>query len=50
MAAGMPVVGLATRNPEELLKEAGAAIVIKDFEDLKLWSALEELDYKSSPI
>lgn len=49
VAAGMPVLGLATRNPEELLKEAGAAFVIKDFDDSKLWSALEELD-ESRPI
>ncbi|KAI5647568.1 hypothetical protein M9H77_33573 [Catharanthus roseus] len=43
VAAGMPVLGLATRNPEELLREAGATFVIKDFEDSKLWAALEEL-------
>ncbi|XP_078438429.1 haloacid dehalogenase-like hydrolase (HAD) superfamily protein [Wolffia australiana] len=42
VAAGMPVVGLRTRNPEEVLLKAGAAIVIQDFEDQKLWKELEE--------
>lgn len=44
VAAGMPVVGLGLRNPEKLLAEAGATFVIKDFNDLKLWTALEELE------
>ncbi|XAR54234.1 Sugar-terminal-phosphatase [Bertholletia excelsa] len=44
VAAGMPVVGLATRNPQKLLEEAGATFVIKDFNDPKLWTALEELE------
>lgn len=44
IGAGMPVVGLATRNPEELLLEAGAVFAIKDFDDPKLWNALEELE------
>ncbi|KAL3815218.1 hypothetical protein ACJIZ3_016486 [Penstemon smallii] len=43
VAAGMPVVGLSTRNPEKLLSEAGAVIVIKDFADSKLWLELEDL-------
>ncbi|RWR87347.1 haloacid dehalogenase-like hydrolase domain-containing protein Sgpp isoform X1 [Cinnamomum micranthum f. kanehirae] len=43
VAAGMPVVGLTTRNPETLLMEAGATFLIKDYEDPKLWGALEEL-------
>ncbi|KAI8545542.1 hypothetical protein RHMOL_Rhmol07G0047800 [Rhododendron molle] len=47
VGAGMPVVGLATRNPEELLLEAGAIFVIKDFDDPKLWSALKELENKA---
>lgn len=47
IGAGMPVVGLATRNPEELLLEAGAVFTIKDFDDPKLWSALEELENKA---
>ncbi|CAN6703854.1 unnamed protein product [Malus baccata var. baccata] len=38
----MPVVGLGTRNPEEALISAGASFVVKDFDDPKLWEALEE--------
>ncbi|CAI9769390.1 unnamed protein product [Fraxinus pennsylvanica] len=45
--AGMPVVGLAVRNPEKLLSEAGATFVIKDFTDSKLWSALEDLEKRT---
>lgn len=44
VAAGMPVVGVATRNPEKSLVEAGAALLVKDYEDPKLWAALEEID------
>lgn len=44
VAAGMPVVGLMTRNPENLLMEAKPAFLIKSYEDTKLWAALEELD------
>lgn len=47
VAAGMPVIGLATRNPEHLLTAAKPAFLIKDFEDPKLWTALEELDKNS---
>lgn len=46
VAAGMPVVGLTTRNPEQLNK-AGATFLINDFDDLKLWTALEELERKA---
>ncbi|KAF2316294.1 hypothetical protein GH714_041635 [Hevea brasiliensis] len=46
VAAGMPVVGLTTRNPEHLLMEAKPAFLIKDYDDPKLWTALEELDKK----
>lgn len=42
--AGMPVIGLLTGNPEEVLMEAKPAFLIRDYEDPKLWSALEELD------
>lgn len=48
VAAGMPVVGLTTRNPENLLMEARPALLIKDYEDSKLWEALEELDTKNA--
>ncbi|XP_047322286.1 haloacid dehalogenase-like hydrolase domain-containing protein Sgpp isoform X2 [Impatiens glandulifera] len=44
VAAGMPVIGLLTGNPEELLLEAKPAFLIKDYEDPKLWAALEELE------
>ncbi|KAL6008287.1 hypothetical protein ACLOJK_033793 [Asimina triloba] len=43
VAAGMPVVGLLTRNPEQMLMEAGPTLLIKDFEDPKLWAELEKL-------
>lgn len=46
VAAGMPVVGLTTRNPGQSLMDAGATIIIKDYEDPKLWEALEELEKK----
>ncbi|XP_073312017.1 haloacid dehalogenase-like hydrolase domain-containing protein Sgpp [Primulina huaijiensis] len=47
VAAAMPVVGLATRNPEKLLSDAGASVVIKDFADSKLWTVLENLEKKT---
>ena len=40
----MPVIGLYTRNPENLLSEESPAFLIKDYEDPKLWAALEELE------
>lgn len=42
----MPVIGLTTRNPENLLMEAKPTFLIKDYNDPKLWEALEELDKK----
>lgn len=47
VAAGMPVVGLTTRNPEHLLKTAKPALLIKDYADPQLWAALEEIDRKT---
>ncbi|KAL2233018.1 UNVERIFIED_CONTAM: Haloacid dehalogenase-like hydrolase domain-containing protein Sgpp [Sesamum indicum] len=44
VAAGMPTIGLTTRNPAELLMQAKPAFLIKDYEDPKLWTALDELD------
>ncbi|KAJ0113201.1 hypothetical protein Patl1_01198 [Pistacia atlantica] len=44
VAAEMPVVGITTRNPEHSLLEAKPTFLIKDYEDPKLWAALEELD------
>lgn len=45
--AGMPVVGLGTRNPGKLLLDAGASFVINDFDDPKLWTELEDLVKKA---
>ncbi|KAM7260171.1 hypothetical protein ACFE04_015912 [Oxalis oulophora] len=44
VAAGMPVIGLTTRNPAQILIEAKPTLLIQDYEDPKLWAALEELD------
>ncbi|XP_021768106.1 haloacid dehalogenase-like hydrolase domain-containing protein Sgpp [Chenopodium quinoa] len=44
VAAGMPVIGLSTRNPEHLLMKENPAFLIKDYEDSKLWAVLEELE------
>lgn len=43
VAAGMHVVGVMTGNPGQSLLDAGATFVIKDYEDPKLWKALEKL-------
>jgi len=43
VAAGKPVVGLTTRNPGKALSDAGASLLINDFQDPKLLSVLEEL-------
>lgn len=43
VAAAMPVLGLTTRNPEQLLMDAGATFLIKNFDDPKLWENLEKL-------
>ncbi|XP_023000617.1 haloacid dehalogenase-like hydrolase domain-containing protein Sgpp [Cucurbita maxima] len=40
VGAGMEVIGIGRRNPEELLKEAGASFVIRDFNDQNLWTQL----------
>ncbi|KAL0429403.1 UNVERIFIED_CONTAM: Haloacid dehalogenase-like hydrolase domain-containing protein Sgpp [Sesamum radiatum] len=50
VAAGMPVVGLATRNPEKLLLDAGATMVIKDYTESNLWTALEDIVKKTGPM
>ncbi|CAN6486438.1 unnamed protein product [Victoria cruziana] len=46
VAAGVPVIGITTRNPDQLLLDAGASLLIKDFDDPKLWSALEVQEAK----
>lgn len=43
VAAGMAVVAVGIRNPEKLLIEAGAAYVIQDYNDQKLWNSLEKM-------
>lgn len=50
VAAGVPVIGLTTRNPSQLLKEASPSFLIQDYEDPKLWAALEELDKLSADV
>ncbi|GAB2209392.1 hypothetical protein Droror1_Dr00026605 [Drosera rotundifolia] len=50
VAAGMPVIGITTRNPESLLMEAKPAFLIKDYEDQKLWAALEELEKQANGV
>nr|XP_011465188.1 PREDICTED: haloacid dehalogenase-like hydrolase domain-containing protein Sgpp isoform X3 [Fragaria vesca subsp. vesca] len=47
VAAGMPVIALTTGNPEHILMEAKPSLIIKNYDDPKLWAALEELDKKS---
>lgn len=48
--AGMPAVGLATRNPEQMLLDAGATLVIKDYNDPKLWENLEKVVQQKLPL
>ncbi|XP_071707496.1 haloacid dehalogenase-like hydrolase domain-containing protein Sgpp [Rutidosis leptorrhynchoides] len=48
--AGMAAVGMATRNPEQMLLDAGATLVIKDYNDPKLWENLEVLVKQKSTI
>lgn len=40
VAAEIAAVGVATRNPEQSLLQAGATFVIRNFSDSKLWNAL----------
>ncbi|CAI9102116.1 OLC1v1000327C1 [Oldenlandia corymbosa var. corymbosa] len=47
VSAGMPVVGVASRNPETLLMATGATLVIRDFEDSNLWGALADLEART---
>ncbi|XP_072975106.1 haloacid dehalogenase-like hydrolase domain-containing protein Sgpp [Typha angustifolia] len=45
VAAGMPVIGVVGRSSDKKsLIEAGAKFLIEDYEDPKLWIALQELD------
>ncbi|KAI3804322.1 hypothetical protein L1987_25771 [Smallanthus sonchifolius] len=47
VAAGMPVVGLTTRNPEQLLMKENPTLLIENYEDPKLWAILGELEKKA---
>jgi len=42
VAAGLPVVGITTGNPGPALIAAGAAFLIKDYNDPALWKRLEK--------
>ncbi|KQJ97875.1 haloacid dehalogenase-like hydrolase domain-containing protein Sgpp isoform X2 [Brachypodium distachyon] len=44
VAAGVAVVGLTTGNPEKVLMDAGASLVVGDFRDPKLLAILQQLD------
>ncbi|XP_047093913.1 haloacid dehalogenase-like hydrolase domain-containing protein Sgpp isoform X1 [Lolium rigidum] len=44
VAAGVAVVGLTTGNPEKVLRDAGASLLIEDFRDPKLLDMLQVLD------
>ncbi|KAG7015679.1 Haloacid dehalogenase-like hydrolase domain-containing protein Sgpp, partial [Cucurbita argyrosperma subsp. argyrosperma] len=50
VAAEMPVVGIATRNPEHLLMQAKPALVVKDYDDPRLWAALDGLDKRGGSV
>eukprot|EP00850_Spirogloea_muscicola_P015368 SM000117S25488 [mRNA] locus=s117:123004:124571:+ [translate_table: standard] len=40
VAAGVAVVGVTTGNPEGMLRDAGASLIIADFDDALLWDYL----------
>ncbi|XP_065879073.1 haloacid dehalogenase-like hydrolase domain-containing protein Sgpp [Euphorbia lathyris] len=42
VAAGLPVVGLTTGNSQHVLEEAKPVFLIKDYNDPKLWTALQD--------
>ncbi|KAL6861661.1 hypothetical protein ACP4OV_017361 [Aristida adscensionis] len=44
VAAGMPVVAIADESREGKLVALGAALVIRDYQDPKLWEVLDNLD------
>eukprot|EP00249_Psilotum_nudum_P011492 c23205_g1_i2 orf=244-939(+) len=41
VGAGLAGIGVMTRNPEDGLLEAGATLIVQNFNDPKLWNALE---------
>lgn len=46
----MAAVGMATRNPEKMLLDAGATLVIKDYNEPKLWENLERVVKEKLPL
>ncbi|CAN1256953.1 Haloacid dehalogenase-like hydrolase domain-containing protein Sgpp, partial [Linum perenne] len=44
VAAGLPVIGISMRNPEDMLMTAKPTFLIKNYSDPKLWEALDEVD------
>jgi HAD superfamily hydrolase (TIGR01509 family) len=44
VAAGMPVVAIAAESREARVVAAGAALIVRDYQDAKLWAALDGLD------
>ncbi|XP_062227845.1 haloacid dehalogenase-like hydrolase domain-containing protein Sgpp [Phragmites australis] len=47
VAAGMPVIAIADERREGKLLATGATLVIRDYQDPKLWAALDKLDTKA---
>ncbi|TVU13005.1 hypothetical protein EJB05_46673, partial [Eragrostis curvula] len=47
VAAGMPVIAIADERREGKLLTVGATLVIRDYQDPKLWAALDKTDAKS---
>ncbi|KAL3743364.1 hypothetical protein ACJRO7_018633 [Eucalyptus globulus] len=44
VAAGVATIGVMTRNPEHQLREEKPIFLIKNYDDPKLWAALEALE------
>lgn len=44
VAAGMPVIAIAEESRETKVVTAGASLVVRDYQDAKLWAALDKLD------
>nr|CAB3469210.1 unnamed protein product [Digitaria exilis] len=44
VAAGMPVIAIADESREPKLTSVGASLVIRDYQDPKLWAELDTLD------
>jgi beta-phosphoglucomutase-like phosphatase (HAD superfamily) len=47
VAAGMPVVAIADERRESKLLAVGATFVIRDYQDPKLWAALDKIETKA---